>query len=211
MTMLAELRRSVIEGRTADVERLIQRGLAESVPAGTLLNEGLVAGMTEVGGLFDCGEFYVPEMLVSARAMKAGLALLRPMLVESSVRQAGRVAIGTVQGDLHDMGKNLVAMMLEGTGFVVTDLGADVPIGGFVEAARSGPDIIAISALLTTTMTQIPQIIEALKAAGLRERAKVIIGGAPLTEAFAERVGADGYAPDASRAVRLARQLVGVA
>jgi len=211
MTMLAELRRSVIEGRTADVERLIQRGLAESVPAGTLLNEGLVAGMTEVGGLFDCGEFYVPEMLVSARAMKAGLALLRPMLVESSVRQAGRVAIGTVQGDLHDMGKNLVAMMLEGTGFVVTDLGADVPIGGFVEAARSGPDIIAISALLTTTMTQIPHIIEALKAAGLRARAKVIIGGAPLTEAFAERVGADGYAPDASRAVRLARQLVGVA
>ena len=211
MTMLAELRRSVIEGRTADVERLIQRGLAESVPAGTLLNEGLVAGMTEVGGLFDCGEFYVPEMLVSARAMKAGLALLRPMLVESSVRQAGRVAIGTVQGDLHDIGKNLVAMMLEGTGFVVTDLGADVPIGGFVEAARSGPDIIAISALLTTTMTQIPHIIEALKAAGLRERSKVIVGGAPLTEAFAERVGADGYAPDASRAVRLARQLVGVA
>ena len=211
MTMLAELRRSVIEGRTADVERLIQRGLAESVPAGTLLNEGLVAGMTEVGGLFDCGEFYVPEMLVSARAMRAGLALLRPMLVESSVRQAGRVAIGTVQGDLHDIGKNLVAMMLEGTGFVVTDLGADVPIGGFVEAARSGPDIIAISALLTTTMTQIPHIIEALKAAGLRERAKVIVGGAPLTEAFAERVGADGYAPDASRAVRLARQLVGVA
>ena len=210
MIRLDELRRSVLEGRSADVERLLQMGLAESVPIDTLLNEGLIGAMTEVGCLFDRGEFYVPEMLVSARAMKAGLALLRPLLTESSVGRAGRVTIGTVQGDLHDIGKNLVAMMLEGTGFAVTDLGADVPIERFVAAARHGTDIVAISALLTTTMTQIPHIIEALKAAGLRDRTKVIIGGAPLTAAYAQRVGADGFAPDASRAVRVARELVGM-
>ena len=211
MTLLEDLRRSVVEGRAADVERFIQEGLAQSVPVGALLSDGLIAAMSEVGCEFDRGEFYVPEMLVSARAMKAGLARLRPLLVDARVRQAGTVAVGTVQGDLHDIGKNLVAMMLEGAGFAVTDLGADVPVEGFVEAVRNGADIIGISALLTTTMTQIPRIIDALRVAGLRDRAKVIIGGAPLTEAFAERVGADGYAPDASRAMRLARELVGVA
>jgi 5-methyltetrahydrofolate--homocysteine methyltransferase len=164
--------------------------------------------MAEVGQRFECGEFYVPEMLISARVMKGGLELLRPRLASAQVMPPGRVVLRSVEGDLHDIGKNLVGMMLEGAGFDVVDLGTNVVPDRFVEAARDGTDIVGISALLTTTMTRIPRVLDALAAAGLRERVKVMIGGAQVTEAFAQEVGADGYAPDASQAAVLARRLL---
>jgi len=149
-------------------------------------------------------------MLIAARAMQAGLNVIRPLLAAGGVQAVARVAIGTVQGDLHDIGKNLVAMMLEGAGFEVTDLGTDVQPQKFVEAVRSGAQLIGISALLTTTMTKMPAVLEALKSAGLRDQARVIVGGAPLTQEFAEKIGADGYAPDASQAVTVSRSLLGL-
>jgi 5-methyltetrahydrofolate--homocysteine methyltransferase len=167
----------------------------------------MVAAMTEVGRMFEQGEFFVPEMLISARAMKAGLALLTPHLKNANVQAAGKVAIGTVKGDLHDIGKKLVGMMLEGTGFEVRDLGTDVAPEAFVSAAED-VDVIALSALLTTTMSNMKDVVDALQTAGKRSRVKVIIGGAPVTEEFARRIGADGYAPDASRAASLAKSLL---
>src|ERR1044071_6686601 len=163
--------------------------------------------MAEVGRLFEEGECYVPEMLVSARAMKTGLAKLQPSLKQTDVQVAGRVAVGTVKGDLHDMGKNLVGMMLEGAGFTVQDLGVDVTPEEFVAAADE-VNVIGLSALLTTTMGQMKNTLEALDAAGKRPKVKVIVGGAPVTEDFARNMGADGYAPDASRAVALAKSLI---
>lgn len=174
-----------------------------------LLNEGMIAAMAEVGRRFEEGSYYVPEMLISARAMKAGLAVLHPYLQEAGGVRAGTVVICTVKGDLHDIGKNLVAMMLEGGGFSVHDLGTDVSAEAIVEhVMESKPDIVALSALLTTTMASMRTSIEALRAAGVRGEVKVIIGGAPVTEAYAEEIGADGFAPDASRAVTLARVLL---
>jgi 5-methyltetrahydrofolate--homocysteine methyltransferase len=165
--------------------------------------------MAETGRLFEAGEFYVPEMLVAARAMKGCLELLRPALVASDVQPIGRVVIGTVAGDLHDIGKSLVAMMLEGAGLEVLDLGVDVAPGRFVEAVQHHrPDILAMSALLTTTMAQMAKTMDALRGAGIREKTRVIVGGAPVTEGFAAKIGADGYAPDASRAVTLAKRLL---
>jgi 5-methyltetrahydrofolate--homocysteine methyltransferase len=174
-----------------------------------ILNEGLIPAMGEVGCRFEAGEYYLPEMLVSAQAMKASLNLLRPLLVERKVEPMGRVVVGTVQGDLHDIGKNLVSMMLEGAGFEVVDLGVDVPPGKFVEAAR-GAQVIGLSALLTTTMPTMGRVIPALKEAGVRDQVKVIVGGAPVTQAFADQIGADGYGPDASSAVRKVKELLGL-
>ena len=165
-----------------------------------------MAAMRDVGQLFEQGEIFVPEMLVAAHAMKGALEVLRPHLVEQHARSSGRVAIGTVKGDVHDIGKNLVAMMLQGSGFEVDDLGTDVYPERFVEAARAGADVIALSALLTTTMTNMREVIQAVDRAGLRERVRIVVGGAPLTEEFAEQIGADGYAKDASAAVRLVRR-----
>jgi 5-methyltetrahydrofolate--homocysteine methyltransferase len=167
----------------------------------------MLAGMAEVGRQFEEGECYVPEMLISARAMKAGLAKLKPSLKQADLRAAGKVAIGTVKGDLHDMGKNLVGMMLEGAGFTVRDLGVDVSPEAFV-AAADDVDVIGLSALLTTTMGQMQDTLNALDAAGKRSKVKVMVGGAPVTEDFARRIGADGYAADASRAVALAKSLI---
>jgi 5-methyltetrahydrofolate--homocysteine methyltransferase len=200
---------AVVEGDTSTVKVLVQEALdRQDDPAG-VLNEGLIAGMREVGRLFEEGEYFVPEMLVAARAMKEGLAILRPVLVRANVRPAGKVLLGTVKGDLHDIGKNLVGMMLEGSGLEVEDLGTDVPPERFVEAVRSGgAGLLGLSALLTTTMPYIRTTIEALDEAGLRDKIKVIVGGAPITEAFAREIGADGYAPDASRAAALARSLI---
>lgn len=164
--------------------------------------------MDEVGQRFEQGDFFVPEMLVSARAMQAGLQVLKPHLVQGEVRSAGKVALGTVQGDIHDIGKNLVCMMLEGAGFEVLDLGVDVSPDQFVQAAQDGAQVIGMSALLTTTMGNMVTTIEALKAAGLRDKVKVIIGGAPVTEEYADRIGADASAKDASSATRLARSLI---
>jgi 5-methyltetrahydrofolate--homocysteine methyltransferase len=205
---LKTIRQNVIEGRAAATETGVAAALAAGIAAQAILDEALVAAMSEVGRRFEAGEFYVPEMLVAARAMQTGLKLLKPRLVAAEIKPAGKVAIGTVQGDLHDIGKNLVAMMLEGTGFEVVDLGVDAPPQAFVKAASDGAQVIGLSALLTTTMGRMEETIEALKAAGLRAEVKVIVGGAPVTQIFADRIGADAYAPDASSAARAARQLV---
>jgi len=201
---------AVVNGDKESVEDGVRAALEAGAPAGRILNEALIAAMGEVGRLFEAQEFYVPEMLVSARAMQAGVVLLRPLLMQADIQSSGAVVIGTVKGDLHDIGKNLVAMMLEGAGFEVHDLGTDVSPDRFVEAARAGDaDIVAMSALLTTTMPNMKVTLEALEKAGLRDQVKVMVGGAPLTDAYAHQIGADGYAADASRAVRLARALVG--
>jgi 5-methyltetrahydrofolate--homocysteine methyltransferase len=200
---------AIVDGDATRAQDLVQQALDNSLPASLILNEAMISAMNHVGKLYEEGEFFVPEMLVSARAMQAGLALLKPRLIESGVKAVGKVAIGTVKGDLHDIGKNLVAMMLEGAGFEVKDLGADVAPQKFAEAiSAENVDIVAFSALLTTTMPNMIATIEAIRQAGLREKVKIMIGGAPLTQDYAIQIGADGYAPDASRAVSLAQSLV---
>jgi 5-methyltetrahydrofolate--homocysteine methyltransferase len=210
MTSWETLYTAVIDGDTSTVKAQAQQCIDAGMPAETVLNEGLIAAMKEVGRRFEEGEYFLPEMLISAQAMQAGLALLRPLLVERNVPLRGRVVLGTVQGDLHDIGKNLVAMMLEGAGFEVIDLGIDVTPEKFVQAA-SDAQVIGLSALLTTTMPTMRRVIGALKEAGIRDRVKVIVGGAPVTQAFADEVGADGFSTDASSAVRKVQELLGLA
>jgi 5-methyltetrahydrofolate--homocysteine methyltransferase len=206
---LDEIFKNVIDGQAEEVVARVKIALEQGSSADEILNKALIAAMNEVGKRFEEGEFYVPEMLIAARAMQAGLQVLRPYLVESGIKAAGRIAIGTVKGDLHDIGKNLVAMMLEGAGFEVQNLGTDVSPEKFVEAVRSNNvDIIGMSALLTTTMTNMKDTIKVLEESGLRNKVKVMIGGAPVTESFAKQIGADGFAPDASRAVSLAKALI---
>jgi 5-methyltetrahydrofolate--homocysteine methyltransferase len=207
--IIKDIRTNVMDGDANAVKMNIQAAINAGIPVADILNEGMIAAMAEVGRLFEEGEYFVPEMLISARAMQTGLALLKPYLKDAEVSSAGKVAIGTVKGDLHDIGKNLVAMMLEGGGFEIVDLGTDVPPEKFVEAVRNqGVQIVAMSALLTTTMPAMKNTIDALSAAGVRGQVKVMIGGAPVTQKFADQVGADGFAPDASRAVSAARELV---
>jgi len=206
-TLIKEIYQGIMDGQHKDVEARVQSALQAGVSPKALLEEGMIAAMAEVGRLFEAGEYYVPEMLVSARAMQTGLAILKPHLKDADIKAAGRVAIGTVKGDLHDIGKNLVAMMLEGAGFEIVDLGTDVSPEKFAEAARD-VNLVALSALLTTTMPNMKAIIEAVHAAIADRKVKVIIGGAPVTEAFARQIGADGYAPDASRAVSVAKSLL---
>jgi 5-methyltetrahydrofolate--homocysteine methyltransferase len=199
----------IIDGDLETVKARVQEAIQAKLPAGTILKEGLVPAMAEVGRLFEEGEYFVPEMLVSARAMQGGLEILKPLLVASDVKPAGKVIIGTVKGDLHDIGKNLVAIMLEGAGFEIHDLGTDVTPEKFVDAIRTHhPHIVCMSALLTTTMTNMSVTLEAIKQAGLRDQVKVMIGGAPVTETYAKQIGADGYAQDASSASRLALTLI---
>ncbi|MCZ2099834.1 MAG: corrinoid protein, partial [Anaerolineae bacterium] len=178
------------------------------VSAVVILNDGMISAMSEVGRLFEEGEYFVPEMLIAARAMDKGMQILKPHLVAQGIASAGKVAIGTVKGDLHDIGKKLVAMMLEGGGFEIIDLGIDVPPDKFVDAVRNGAQVVALSALLTTTMPNMKSIVDALRDAGLRDQVRVIIGGAPVSESYAMQIGADGYATDASSAVRKVRQLL---
>jgi 5-methyltetrahydrofolate--homocysteine methyltransferase len=207
--IIKEIYSSVMEGEADAVKEKVQTALAAGIKAPAILNEGMIAAMGEVGRLFEEGEYFVPEMLIAARAMQAGLAVLKPYLKEADVKSAGKVVIGTVKGDLHDIGKNLVAMMLEGAGFEIVDLGTDVAPEKFVEAARTqGAQIVALSALLTTTMPSMKSTIEALIAAGLRAQVKVMIGGAPITQDYANQIGADGFSPDASRAVATAKSLI---
>jgi len=199
----------IVNGDQDQVSENVQLALDEGTPPRNILNEGLISAMEEVGDLFERGEFYVPEMLIAARAMKSGLEILQPELMDDEVQAAGSVIIGTVQGDLHDIGKKLVAIMLEGAGFEVQDLGVDVPPEDFVQAIKNDQaDIVALSALLTTTMAQMEATIQAIQEAGLRDRVKLMVGGAPVTEDFAQQIGADGFAPDASLAVKLAKSLV---
>jgi len=207
--LVKKIYNGVLEGKHKQVAVDVQAALDGGINPVLILNEGMIAAMAEVGRLFEVGEYYVPEMLISARAMQTGLAVLKPLLKEADVKPAGMVIIGTVKGDLHDIGKNLVAMMLEGAGFEIKDMGTDVSPEKFVEAVKGGGvDIVALSALLTTTMPNMKTTIDALKAAGVREKVKVMIGGAPVTDSYAQQIGADGYSPDASRAVNLAKSLV---
>lgn len=206
---LKSLYDAVVEGDAEAVENGVKTVLADGLPAEKILNEALIPAMGEVGRLFEAQEYYVPEMLISARAMQAGLALLKPMLAQSGNQARGEIVIGTVKGDLHDIGKNLVVMMLEGAGFKVTDLGVDVPPEKFVQAVREGAQLVGMSAMLTTTMPSMKLTIDALKDAGVRDQVKVMVGGAPLTQAYAEQIGADGFSPDASAAVRKADELIG--
>lgn len=207
MSVLNDLRQNVIDGNAAEVEDLVNQAISDGLPPEKIMNEGLISAMTEVGQLFESGEFYVPEMLVAARAMKGGLELLRPQLAAAHIQAIGKVVIGTVQGDLHDIGKNLVGMMLEGAGFEIIDLGADVSPQKFVDAVQEHqPNFVGCSALLTTTMPKMKATIEALKEAGLRDRVKVMIGGAPITAQYAAEIGADIFAPDAASAATRARQ-----
>jgi 5-methyltetrahydrofolate--homocysteine methyltransferase len=200
---------AIIEGDKNATPVAVQAALDAGMEPSEILTEGMIAAMKEVGKRFEEGDYYVPEMLISARSMKAGLAVLKPELAKTNVKAAGKVAIGTVKGDLHDIGKNLVAMMLEGSGFEIIDLGVDVDPEKFVAAVQEqSPDIIALSALLTTTMPQMEKTIQALKTAGLRDKVKVLVGGAPVNQAFADQIGADGFSPDASRAATLARTLL---
>lgn len=205
--ILKQIYQGIIDGQQEEVAAGVDAALQAGVPARTILEEGMLAAMAEVGRLFEEGECYVPEMLISARAMKTGLAKLQPSLVKTDMKAAGTVALGTVKGDLHDLGKNLVGMMLEGAGFKVKDLGVDVAPETFVAAADE-VDVIGLSALLTTTMGSMKTTLDALDAAGKRSKIKVIVGGAPVTEDFARQIGADGYAADASKAVGLTKSLI---
>ena len=207
--LLQEIYDGILEGDRATVKDKVNEALETRQSAESLL-DAMIAAMGEVGRLFEEGEYYVPEMLIAARAMQTGLEILKPRLKEADVKPAGLVVAGTVKGDLHDIGKNLVCIMLEGSGFNVIDLGTDVGPEKFVTAVQEHhPEIVAMSALLTTTMPSMEETIKALAAAGVREQVKVMVGGAPITNDYAQKIGADGYSEDASRAVRLARSLVG--
>ena len=207
--ILDDIYYAVLDGNAPAASEETQRALDAGLTAETILYQGCIPAMDEVGRQFEIGEKFVPEMLIAARAMDAAMQLLRPLLVEEGVEQIGIVLDGTVQGDLHDIGKNLVMMMMEGAGFGIIDLGTDVAPEKFVEAVKTEhPDIVAMSALLTTTTRSIVATINALEEAGLRDQIKIMIGGAPITQEFADKVGADGFAPDAGSAARKAKELV---
>ena len=208
--VLQAIASNLYNGEDQEVSSLVQQALDQGMAPGEILSGGLIAGMDQVGKDFKAGELFVPEVLIAARAMHAGMAVLRPLLAESDTPSAGKYVIGTVKGDLHDIGKNLVRMMVEGAGFETIDLGTDVSAEGFVAAVREHqPELLGMSALLTTTMVHMKTTIEALEEAGLRDSVKIMVGGAPVTAAFAEEVGADAYAPDAATAVDVARELAG--
>lgn len=197
------------QGKMDEVKKLTKEALDAGESAETVLKEGLIFALDRIGVKFKNGEIYIPEMLIAARAMHAGMAVLKPALSPSTKSMAGKVIVGTVKGDLHDIGKNLVIMMLEGGGFEIVDLGIDVPADKFVEAIRTHqPQVVGLSALLTTTMREMKTTIEVIEKAGLRNQVKMIVGGAPLTEKFAKEIGADGYAPDAASAVDVVRSLL---
>lgn len=201
----------ILVGNVAATETGVTQAIEAGLDPAVILNQGMISAMKEVGKRFEEGDCFVPEMLIAARAMQAGLVLLKPMLADAGVKPVGKVIAGTVMGDLHDIGKNLVAMMLEGAGFEIRDLGTDVSPEHFVGALQEDQaDIVALSALLTTTMPSMKATIDAIEAAGLRENVKVIVGGAPVTQDYAEQIGADGFAPDASGAVTVAENLLGI-
>ncbi len=200
---------SILVGKKAETLSAIQAALDAGIPLDQIINDGMIAAMGEVGRRFEARDYFIPEMLVAARAMQAGMNAVKPYLAGSNIKSAGKVVVGTVNGDLHDIGKNLVSVMLEGAGFTIIDLGTDVSPDKFIQAINEHqPDILAMSALLTTTMLNLGVVIEALRQAGVRDQVRVLVGGAPVTEGFARQIGADGYAPDASRAVNVAKTLL---
>ena len=203
--VLKEIYQGVLDGDMDKVVSNVQVALDEKVSAEVILKQGMMAAMAEVGQLFEDGEYFVPELLVAARAMQGGLELLKPFLADEDVEPIGKVVTGTVKGDLHDIGKNLVGMMLKGAGFEIVDMGTDVSPEKFVQAVKeSGAQIVAMSALLTTTMANMPDTIKAFEDAGIRDSVKIMVGGAPVTGEYAKKIGADGYAPDASQAAKIA-------
>jgi 5-methyltetrahydrofolate--homocysteine methyltransferase len=209
MVDLNELSQAVIDGSKPKAEELTRKALEDGIPPIRIINEALVPGMAVVGEKFKCNEYYIPEVLVAARAMNAAMAIVKPLLVAGEMKPLGVVAIGTVRGDLHDIGKNLVMMMLEGAGFEIVDLGVDVAPEKFVQAVQEkSANVVAMSALLTTTMPSMKDTIAALQEHGIRDKVKVIIGGAPVTQSYAESIGADGYAPDAASAVDTLKELL---
>jgi 5-methyltetrahydrofolate--homocysteine methyltransferase len=211
MANFAELSKAIIEGDITKVTEGTQRAVAEGASPREIIDKGLTPGMDVVGKHFKEGDMFIPEVLLSARAMHAGLTILKPLLAASDSLTIGRVVVGTIQGDIHDIGKSLVSTMLEGAGFEVTDLGVDVPQQRFAEVAvAKKANLVGMSALLTTTMVNMKGVIDRLEEAGVRRQVKIIIGGAPVTQDFANRIGADGYAPDAARAVDLVRRLLGI-
>jgi 5-methyltetrahydrofolate--homocysteine methyltransferase len=208
MSIVNQIAENLMKGKANDVKALVEKALADGVAPASILNDGLLAGMGVIGDRFKKNEVYVPEVLIAARAMKAGMAILQPKLTSAGVQPRGVAVVGTVKGDLHDIGKNLVCMMLEGAGFKVMDAGIDVAPEKFVQIAKdSSAKLIGVSALLTTTMTNMRAVVDAVKASGLN--VKVMIGGAPVTQAFCDEIGADGYAPDAASAADLAKRLNG--
>ncbi|MFO8036829.1 MAG: corrinoid protein [Anaerolineales bacterium] len=207
--ILSEISALVIEGNFDDMPDKTNTAIEEGIGAKEILDDGLMPGMDHVGAEFKVGNMFVPEVLRSAKAMQASMDIIRPMLAETGVEMKGKIVIGTVKGDLHDIGKNLVGMMCEGAGFDIVDLGKDVEPEAFVEAVKEHqPKILGMSALLTTTMRSMESTIKALEEAGVRDTVKIMIGGAPVTRSFAENIGADGYAPNAASAVDLAKQFV---
>jgi len=209
MSIVGNIEKAVITGQAKEVVNLVEQALAQGVSAQEILEEGLLKGMNDIGVKFKNNEVFVPEVLVAARALNKGTELLKVKLLEEGVQPIGRAVICTVKGDLHDIGKNLVKMMLEGTGFEIIDLGIDVHEDKVVEAVKElQPQIVLLSALLTTTMNQCQVVIEALKEAGIRDQVKVMVGGAPLTQAFADAIGADGYRADAASAAEMAKTFV---
>jgi len=208
MADLNAIAENLINGKADVVKSLVQEAVDEGAPVKDILDQGLITGMNEVGRRFKNNEFYVPEVLIAARAMSYGMEVLEPKLADAGIEPVAKAAIGTVKGDLHDIGKNLVTMMLKGAGFDVEDLGVDVPVEKFVEVAKGDTQVLCLSALLTTTMPQMPKVVEALKEAGVTD-VKVLVGGAPVTQKYADEIGADGYAPDAASAVDVAKELLG--
>ena len=209
MSILTDISENLQRGKAKIVKELVQQAIDEGIPAGQILEEGLLGGMNVVGEKFKANEIFVPEVLVAARAMNMGTTLLKPLLAQSGVKATGKVCIGTVKGDLHDIGKNLVRMMMEGKGLEVVDLGVDVSPEQFIDAAKNqGCQIICCSALLTTTMGVMSEVVEAAKTAGIRDSVKIMVGGAPVTEAFCQQVGADCYTADAASAAEAAVKLL---
>jgi len=208
MSILEEISKNLQQGKAKTVKELVQQAIDEGMSAKVILEEGLLAGMNIIGVKFKNNEVYVPEVLIAARAMNAGTALLKPLLAEDGVEAKGKVILGTVKGDLHDIGKNLVRMMMEGKGLEVIDLGVDVPTQKFVDTAKeTGAQIIACSALLTTTMGEMQNVVDAVKAAGMRDKVKIMIGGAPVTDNFCKQIDADYYTPDAASAAEVAAKI----
>jgi 5-methyltetrahydrofolate--homocysteine methyltransferase len=199
---------SLIKGQAPAVKELVQKAVDEGISPAEILEKGMIAGMAVIGERFKKNEIYVPEVLIAARAMQAGMSVLKPLLTKSGVEPKGIVAIGTVKGDLHDIGKNLVMMMIEGAGYRIMDLGVDVAPEKYVQAVHNGAQLIGMSALLTTTMPSMKKVIDAITAAGIRDKVKIIVGGAPLTQGYADEIGADGYAPDAASATDLVAELI---
>ena len=206
--MLETIKKMVIDGKFKDIEEKVRQAVADGTDLNTLINDALISAMDIVGQRFADGDIYVPEMLVSAKTMKSGLDIIKPLLTSGEAEHRGSIVMATVKGDLHDIGKNLVTMMMEGAGFKIIDVGVDVKIENLIATLKKEKaDVLGLSALLTTTMPEMQNVIEALKAEGLRDQVKVIVGGAPIDQKFADEIGADGYGKDAVEAVHLARNL----